>query len=417
MNEHRNAIVIGGGLVGCWSAWYLLQHGWNVTILERDRIGSGASHGNCGYVSPSHVMPLAGPGVVGKTLPMVLKRNAALSIPLRFDPQLWKWLYRFWRECTADRMQRAAIGRHALLASSMSLYREFLASENVDCEWQDEGLLLVYKSKRDFEEYETTANRLRDEFGLRINAHPGEAVRELEPALRSGMAGGWHFPDDAHIRPDKLLVGLRAQLEQRGCVIREHLAVESMRIEAGRLTALETTAGSMSADLVVLSTGAEAPRFAKSLGCKIPIQPGKGFSFTMPLPKNAPKIPMIFEEHHVAVTPMKSAFRVGSTMQFTGYDRSLNRQRLELLRRCASDHLAEPLPTEVDEEWAGWRPMVYDGLPCIDRAPAAKNVMVAAGNGMVGLASGTATGKLLAELASNAKPHIDPAPYSLTRFR
>jgi D-amino-acid dehydrogenase len=125
---------------------------------------------------------------------------------------------------------------------------------------------------------------------------------------------------------------------------------------------------------------------------------------------------MIFEEHHVAVTPLSSAFRVGSTMEFTGYDRTLKRRRLDLLRRSAAEHLKEPLPEQVDEEWCGWRPMTFDGLPCVGRAPGAANVFVAAGNGMIGLATAPATGKLVAELASDEEPHVDPQPYSLHRF-
>ena len=136
----------------------------------------------------------------------------------------------------------------------------------------------------------------------------------------------------------------------------------------------------------------------------------------MPPLKNPPRTPMIFEDHHVAVTPTESAFRVGSTMEFTGYDRTLNRKRLALLRKSAELHLTESLPETVDEEWTGWRPMVYDGLPCIDHTPAAKNVIVAAGNGMIGLATAPATGKLVAEMAGGTEPHLDAAAYSLARF-
>jgi len=417
MSEPRAAIVIGGGLVGLWSTWYLLREGWNVTVLERQAIGSGASHGNCGYVCPSHVMPLSGPGVIRNTLPSLLKPSGALSIPLRFDPALWNWLFRFSRQCNAPRMAQAAIGRHALLSSSMSLYRDFVKAEAIECQWQDEGLLLVFRSSAHFDHYAATANRLRDEFGVRVTPYEREAVRDLEPTLRAGMAGGWHYPDDAHLRPDLLLGELRRVVEQRGGVIREHVDVQSIRREGSRVVGLETSAGSLAADLFVLATGAETPRFAKSLGCRIPIQPGKGFSFTTARLANQPKIPMIFEEQHVAVTPLADAFRVGSTMQFTGYDRSLDRKRLGLLRRSAEQHLSEPLPTEVQENWSGWRPMVYDGLPCIDRAPAASNLIVAAGNGMIGLASSPATGKLVAEIASHHTPHLDPIPYSLARFR
>lgn len=416
MSDVRSAIVIGGGLVGCSSAYYLCREGWKVTLLERQRIGSGASHGNCGYVCPSHAMPLSGPGVVTHTLPSLFRRDAPLSIPPRFDPGLWKWLLQFTRQCSTDRMMHAATGRNALLASSMSLYREFVWEESVDCEWTDRGLLLVYKSANDFDGYKETVELLNRQFEIEAVAYPGEAVKDLEPSLKSGMAGGWHFPADAHVRPDKLLAGFKRAIEQRGGEIREDVDVRSLNREGNRVASVDTSQGPLAADLVVLATGAEAPQFADAIGCRLPIQPGKGYSLTMQLLQKQPKIPMIFEEHHVAVTPLESGFRVGSTMEFTGYDRSINPKRLALLRKSAAEHLEEPLPETMDEEWAGWRPMSVDGLPCIGRAPGASNLIVAAGNGMIGLATAPATGKLVAEIASDHTPHIDATPYSLSRF-
>jgi D-amino-acid dehydrogenase len=359
---------------------------------------------------------MAAPGMVSRTFKMLFKKDAALAIPLRFDPGLWKWFFKFSRECKTDRIMRAAAGRNALLASSMSLYREFMQTEDIDCEWTDNGLLLVYKSKQEFQEYAATAEMLKQTFQLEAVPHEGDAVNELEPTLQEGMAGGWHFTGDAHVRPDKLIGGLRSAIQKHGVNIHEQVDVRSLKFEANQVKAIDTSAGEMAADLFVLATGAEAPRFAKPLQCRIPIQPGKGYSLTMASLKVQPKIPMIFEEHHVAVTPMRDEFRVGSTMEFTGYDRSLNQRRLALLRRSAAEHLQEALPATVNEEWSGWRPMVFDGLPCIDRAPAAKNVIVAAGNGMIGLASAPATGKLVAELASDETPHIDADAYSLSRF-
>lgn len=416
MSNSGSAIVIGGGLIGCSSAYYLCRLGWDVTLLERRKIGSGASHGNCGYVCPSHAMPLSGPGVVAHTLPSLFKRDAPLSIPLRFDPALWKWLLQFTRQCRSDRMMHAARGRNALLASSMNLYREMVREESIDCEWTDQGLLLVYRSSKEFEEYRSTTELLKREFAIESVPYHGEDVKTFEPSLKSGMAGGWHFPGDAHVRPDRLLAGMKQSIQQHGGTIREDVEVLSIRTESRRVVSIETSQGSMTADVTVLATGAEAPLFAEAIGCRLPIQPGKGYSITMELPSSPPRIPMIFEEHHVAVTPMASAFRVGSTMEFTGYDRSLNAKRLALLRKSASAHLEEPLPEAVHEEWSGWRPMCVDGLPCIGRAPGASNLIVAAGNGMIGLATAPATGKLVAEIVSDQAPHIDTEPYSLARF-
>ena len=416
MSDERSAIVIGGGLVGCSAAYFLCREGWKVTLLERQKIGSGASHGNCGYICPSHAMPLSGPGVIAHTLPSLFKKDASLSIPLRFDPALWKWLFQFSRQCTNDRMMHAAKARHALLVSAMDLYREITREESIECEWTDRGLLTVYKSATAFEGYGKTAALLKREFGIDVVSYAGDAVKELEPTLKPGMAGGWHFPIDSHVRPDKMLEGLRQAAEKHGGTIRENVEVQTLKREAKRIASVGTSQGSFVADVVVLATGAEAPLFAEAIGGRLPIQPGKGYSLTMTPLQNQPKIPMIFEEHHVAVTPMETGFRVGSTMEFTGYDRSINPKRLALLRKSAVEHLEEPLPEKVDEEWSGWRPMSVDGLPFIGRAPAANNLIVSAGNGMVGLATATATGKLVAEIASEKTPHIDAEPYSLTRF-
>lgn len=416
MAADRSALIIGGGLIGCSSAWYLQQLGWKITLLERDRIGSGASNGNCGFVCPSHALPLSGPGVIGKTLPHVFQRDAALSIPVRFDPELWKWLLNFSRQCTHDRMMQAAVARNALLASSVALYRELLSEQTIDCDWQNEGLLLVFNQEEAFWQYERTAELLERAFSIASTPYEKETIRELEPALRAGLAGGWHFPQDAHVRPDKLTASLKTAIVRRGGEIGEGVEVVELRTSRNAIEAVETTSGSYSPDLIVLAAGAETPKFSDAVGCKIPIQPGKGYSFTMRAPEPSPRIPMIFEEHHVAVTPLHDSFRVGSTMEFTGYDRKLSPRRLALLRRSAEDHLGAQLP-EATEEWTGWRPMVYDGLPCIGRAPGAENLIVAAGNGMIGLATAPATGKLVSELASELPTHIESSPYSLTRFQ
>lgn len=416
MSEPGSAIVVGGGLIGCSTAYYLSEHGWDVTLLERGRIGSGASWGNCGYVCPSHVMPLAVPGAIGKTLRTMLKPDSPVAVRWRADRRLAAWLMRFATRCRKEPMMRSAQGRHALLSSSMSLYRGLMADAGLDCSWRDEGLLFVYRSEEEFNGFASTAEVLRKEFGVAVDPLPGSEVTRFEPTLKPDTAGGWLFPNDAHVRPDRLLASLRKLLDERGVQIREGVAVESLDVSGGRLRRIETSSGWESADAVVIAAGAETPAFAKPLRCHIPIQPGKGYSVTAPMPSRAPRVPMIFEEHHVAVTPMDGELRIGSTMEFAGYDRSINRKRLGMLMRSAEQHLIEA-PTGADSKpWVGWRPMVYDGMPCIDRAPAVENAFVVAGNGMIGLATAPATGKLAAEIVSGSTPHLDPRPYSLARF-
>ena len=149
---------------------------------------------------------------------------------------------------------------------------------------------------------------------------------------------------------------------------------------------------------------------------KVPIEPGKGYSLTMPKPDRMPRIPIIFEDSHVAITPMKSKYRIGSTMEFVGYDTSIKPERLQNLRTAAEKYLHDPHCDPIEEQWYGWRPMTWDGKPIIDRSPAMGNVWIAAGHNMLGLSMATGTGRLVKELMLQEKPHIDPSHFSAARF-
>jgi D-amino-acid dehydrogenase len=413
---NRNAIVIGGGVIGCTTAYYLSQQGWDVLILEAKQIGRGCSHGNCGFICPSHVLPLTVPGAVWPVMRRMFLRDSAIYIRPRWDPRLWSWCLRFALGCRRSCMKSRAAARHALLASSMKLYGELIAAESLDIEWDNRGLLLVFKTPQEFEAHGQIAALLRAEFAVAATPYEGAQLTSFEPTLRSGPAGGWHYPADAHLRPDRLIGELRLRLEARGVNVAEGVKVNQFNVDNGRVRSIDTTAGGMSADQFVLAAGAETAAFARQLGCRIPIQPGKGYSVTMKRSSGMPSTPIILEEYHVAVTPWPSGVRIGSTMEFVGYDSTINRRRIELFQRAVNEYFNEPPNGPIEEEWSGWRPMTYDDLPCIGHAPAAANVVIAAGHGMIGMATATASGKLAAELASGQTPHIDPSPYSLRRF-
>jgi D-amino-acid dehydrogenase len=203
----------------------------------------------------------------------------------------------------------------------------------------------------------------------------------------------------------------RGLLEARGVTVHEDCEFRGFERQGRLARAAATSRGPLPAEAFVVATGAWTPILRRHLGCPVPIQPGKGYSITMGRPAHCPAIPLIFEEHRVAVTPMQSGYRLGSTMEFAGYDTSLNRRRLDLLRDGARHYLQEPLGEPVLEEWYGWRPMTSDGKPIIDRSPALANVWVAAGHNMLGLSMAPATGRLVAELLGGVSPHLDPAPY------
>jgi D-amino-acid dehydrogenase len=298
----------------------------------------------------------------------------------------------------------------------MELYRQLLADESLDVEWEDRGLLVVHKSPHTFDKYGQIAEFIQKEFGIVATPYDDQRLHGLEPALKPGQAGGWHFPGDAHLRPDRLLGALASVITARGAEILEGVKASRFNLENDRARSIVTTVGTMEADQFVLAAGAETPSFARQLGFQIPIQPGKGYSITMKCSGTMPSIPLIFEEHHVAVTPWASGVRIGSTMEFVGYDDTINRRRIDLFKRAVVEYLADPPDGPIEEEWCGWRPMTYDDLPCIDRAPKLRNVVVAAGHGMIGMATAPSSGRLAAELVSGAEPHIDPSPYRLGRF-
>jgi D-amino-acid dehydrogenase len=414
--DGRNVVVIGGGVIGVACAHYLREAGSAVTLIDRGTVGGGCSHANCGFVCPSHVLPLAGPGVVGQTLRTLFQRDSPLLIRWRLDPALWGWMWRFARLCNQRDMLESARGIQALLNSSRALYGELFRSGTLEAEWEERGVLFVFRTPAAMKHHAGTDKLLREQFGVQSKRYDGKELTDLEPALKPGLPGAWHQEQDAHLRPDKLMSCWRALLLARGVTIREQCELAGFDQEGQRVRGVRTTQGTLPADAVVVATGAWTPLLREHLGCRVPIQPGKGYSITMPRPARCPRIPLIFEEDRVAITPMQSGYRIGSTMEFAGYDARLNPRRLEILRKAARLYLHEPEAEPVQEEWWGWRPMVPDGKPIIDWSPALGNVLIAAGHSMLGVAMAPATGKLVAELLTGSTPHVDPAAYSLKRF-
>jgi D-amino-acid dehydrogenase len=415
MTTQKHTVVVGGGIIGGFTAWYLAKAGRKVTLIEQGRFGKAASHGNCGYVSPSHVIPLARPGQLSKAIKGMISRQTALRIDPTKIFSLAPWLLKFALRCNARDMMEAGRACHPLLQSSAELYREVFEQQSMQVEWKTDGLLFVFRDQHEFDEYAGVDSWLKQHFQMGAEPLDGKALTELEPALKPGLAGAWLYRCDAHLRPSKLMSEVRRIIMEQGVTVLEDTSMKGLQSSAGKATAVLTNRDAISADEVVVATGAWTPLLNESLGCKLPIQPGKGYSITMARPKICPKYPMILEECHVAITPFDTGYRVGSTMEFTGYDSSLNRVRLNYLRNGAAQYLHEPTAEPVEEEWCGWRPMTADGIPFIDRSPKYDNVWIAAGHSMLGISMGTGTGKLMAELITGQKPHLDVTPYRVNR--
>lgn len=416
MTATRRVIIIGGGVVGVACADALLRMGCTVTVLDRGRVGSGASHGNCGYVCPSHVLPLAGPGAVRSALATLFRRDSPLAVRWRFDPALWAWLWRFARHCNRNDMLESARALHALLTSSRRLFDQIFSEGHVRAEWEQRGLLFVFQSHEADRLYEETDRLLTAEFQLAARRLVGPELREFEPALVPELAGGWHYATDAHLRPDRLMRSWREMLLRQGAVVIEDCPVGRFVTHGDRVSAVATPRGEFAADEFVIAAGAWTPLVSRQLEVHVPIQPGKGYSITTDRPRPCPQIPLLFEEHRVAATPFTDGLRLGSLMEFAGYDDRFDARRADLLARGAAHYLRPPVGARVQEQWWGWRPMVPDGKPLIGRCPRHANAWIAAGHGMLGVSLAPGTGRLLSELMFGRVPHVDASPFRVDRF-
>jgi D-amino-acid dehydrogenase len=309
-------------------------------------------------------------------------------------------------------------GNHlrAILDSSLREYRRLVREESLDCEWKENGLLYVLRTAHGMAEFAKTARLIKDEFGLAARRIEGEQLPSFDQALRHGLAGAFHYEQDVSVRPDLLNASWSRRLQSQGVSFIEQCRLEQIRTQRGNIIALATSRGEMSADRIVFAMGAWSPCLSSQLKCPIPIEPGKGYSVTMSRPHPCPCHPMLFPEHRVGVSPFEKGYRLGSLMEFAGYDSTIPSHCIQQLQESATPYLAVSSPCGALQTWYGWRPMTWDSLPIIGRVPELRNAYLATGHNMLGLSLAAATGKLIAELIDGRVPHIDPAPYSPRRF-
>jgi D-amino-acid dehydrogenase len=408
-------LVLGGGVIGLSCALELLAAGRQVTVLEQGLVGAGSSHGNCGALTPSHAPPLAMPGVIPRALRSLFTADAPLRIAPRLDLGLLRWLLAFAGRCTWRDFEAATRARAPLLVNSRHLLEDQVARERLDCEFSPSGTLYVFREEATLE-HAAWLPRALAEVGIPLEQLDGKALAAREPALLPGMAGAFWNPLDAVFRPDRYVAELARLVRARGGTIAEHTRADAVERSGGRLERVHAGPDAFRPRQVVLALGAWSPTLGRQLGLRLPIQPGKGYSLTYTRPALAPRVPLILEEDSVCVTAWGSGYRLGSTMEFAGYDTSLNPVRLEALRRGAARALHQPEGPALVESWYGWRPMTPDDVPIIGPAPGVENLTLATGHGMMGMSMANMTGKLVAELVVGAPPSIDPAPYAASRF-
>ena len=411
---HDDVLIIGGGAIGLATALALLDAGRGVRILEAGAVGGGASHGNCGTITPSHAPPLAAPGVVAQALRWMFTPDAPLYLKPRVDPALWHWLLRFAVRCNPRDWRQSTQARAALLNDARARLADWVSRYDLQCEFEEEGLDYVFRDPRKFQQYVDESVVLKT-FGIATQVFGGTDYEREEPAMLPGVAGAIRFPGDARLRPDRYVAELARVVRERGGVIEEQCRVDRLEPTSDGVR-LATSQGERKGGEAVIALGAWTPAFARRLGIRAPIQPGKGYSITYSRPARVPRHPMVLKDRSVCVTVWGSGFRLGSTMEFSGHDDTLNATRLAALERGAREFLREPVGAEVHERWCGWRPMTWDDLPLLGRAPGQRKVWIAAGHGMLGISMSTATGQLMADLMAGRPPAFDPSPYRPERF-
>ncbi|MBV6440603.1 MAG: D-amino acid dehydrogenase [Saprospiraceae bacterium] len=419
------ATIIGGGIIGLSAAYYLNESGWDVTVLERGDLMDNCSFGNMGYLSPSHFVPLAAPGIVSQGILWMFRQKSPFYVrpSLRWD--LMDWGLKFLRASTRRHVERSARPLVDLLLLSKNLTAAWQQSSLMNFEYTENGCIMYYQTlKKEKEEVENA--RVAADLGLKAEVLDREQIRALEPDLRPDVRGGVWFKDDAHLHPNTLMQQLPGLLEQRGVKILKNAEVVGFQKEKGKILSIELDTSNpksaihnpQSPDLVVLATGSWSPQIARLAGEYLPLMPGKGYSMTFDTPRQLLRYPCILLEAKVALTPWARRLRIGSTMEIGPVNDRILFPRVQGILEAVPKFLPgfnddpafreladfEKLKKQMREKiWFGFRPVSADGMPYIGFAKKTDNLFIATGHAMLGLSLGAGTGKLVAEMA-NGKP-------------
>lgn len=428
------AIVIGGGIVGLSTAHYLRKDGYEVTVLERSDLSDNCSFGNMGYLSPSHIVPLAAPGMIEQGILWMFQQKSPFYIRPSLNWQLIEWGLKFARHCNQRNVDRGAKPLLDLLLFSKDLFFDWAKQGELQFELEQKGCVMYFQTEKKRKE-ETAAARIAVDNGLVVEHLDQDRARELEPDLPPNVLGGVWYKDDAHLYPTGLMRQLPGWLEKQGVQIVRNAEVIGFQKDKNKITGVKTAAQHYEADLVVLAAGSWSPQVARLAGEHIPLMPGKGYSMTLEQPTKQLHHPCIFLEAKVALTPWANRLRIGSTMEIGAINDRILLPRaqgiLEAVPRFMPDFHDDPVFSRLyqkvvkdarsgedvrNEVWFGFRPVSADGLPYIGFAPHTNNLIVATGHAMLGLSLGTGTGKLVAEIAAGRPTSIDTQAFKVDRF-
>jgi len=405
----KRILIIGAGVIGLSTAYYCAKKGHRVTVLDRSaEQRDGCSFGNAGMVVPSHFIPLAAPGMVTLGLKWMWNPESPFYIKPRLDRELLSWGWKFWRAAKAKRVRQAAPLLRDLNFASRDCFEELAGLPDNNFGLVKKGLLMLCKSQHSLDEEAKTAGQAK-QLGIPVEVLDAKQTAALDPDVRMDIAGSVYFPKDCHMSPNRFMAVLKAQLDKLCANFSWASEVTGFKQSDNRITAVRTSQGEFSADEFVLCGGAWSPVIARGLRLNLPLQAGKGYSLTLPKPRQLPQVCAIFNEARVAVTPMGSSLRFGGTMEVAGLNEDINPVRVQGIIKSVPKYYPEFTSDDFREikPWCGLRPCSPDGLPYVGRTSRYTNLSIATGHAMMGLSLGPITGKLMAQIISDEIPAFD----------
>jgi D-amino-acid dehydrogenase len=414
-------VVVGAGAVGLAAAHYFAQAGIPVEVVERAAIGSGASWGNAGWVCASHSAPIPAPGVTRYVLRSLGRPDSPLYLRPSLDPALARWALRFWRSCRRAQFARGYAAIAELNRGTFELF-EALRAGGVETTLRTPGLVHAFLSA-DAARDHLAVQRMMAGAGYELpdDVALGDDVRALDATLGPEVAAGYHVRGEGLVDPDRFVGSLAAALVRSGGRVHEGVAVTGVERSNGSVVAVRTSAGELRCRAVVVAAGTWSARLLRDLGHRLPLQAGKGYSFSVRL-EAAPRHPLYLGDKHVVVSPINGSTRIAGTMELSGDNRRLDWRRIVAVADASRHYLGrwyehpDDLMGLIRDPWVGGRPLLPDGLPVIDRLPGQDNLFVTTGHGMLGITLAPASGRALTDFMLEGRRPTVLEPFRFDRF-
>lgn len=410
-------VVVGGGIIGLATAWWLDRRGVSTLVLDQSTPGDGASHGNAGQIVYGHP-PLTRPGTSWKGLRWMFDPESPLLIRPRISGDLARWLWTFHRHCTTDHFDRCM---SVLAHMGWETARDFdlmLEDSGIECDWRPSGWLEVCLERSSLEEATAEIAHLA-KFGYHGAPIDGDALRAADPAFTDEVVGAIRYEESASLDPWAFMIELRRVLAERGVAFREgdDAGVERLAVSDDRLDGVVLSTGeTIAARRVVLAAGTWTGPLAATIGLDVPMEPARGYHRELTGLDPMPRLGGVLRETFIAVTPMFDRLRLAGTLELAGHGTPWSRRRLDHLTTAAARYLRGVPDATLGDAWAGYRPCTPDGMPVIGEVPWLPGVVVATGHGMMGMTLGPITGRLVSEIVCDGRPSIETPLLEADRF-